>query len=79
VSLIRAGSSVVLQLGSDTEPIQRLAHLVFVSPVADPASGLVDVMAEFDNADGSIRPGTAGRIVGAAATSALPAANRGRR
>ena len=79
VSRIRAGSSVVLQLGSDTEPIQRLAHLVFVSPVADPASGLVDVMAEFDNADGSIRPGTAGRIVGAAATSALPAANRGRR
>jgi RND family efflux transporter MFP subunit len=81
VSRIRAGSSVVLQLGSDTEPIQRLAHLVFVSPVADPASGLVDVMAEFDNADGSIRPGTAGRIVGTSATSALPNAgsNRGRR
>lgn len=81
VSRVRAGSSVVLQLGSDVEPVRRLAHLVFVSPVADPASGLVDVIAEFDNADGSIRPGTAGRIVGASATSALPGApaNRVRR
>ena len=67
VSRIRAGSSVVLQLGSDAEPLNRLAHLVFVSPVADPSSGLVDVMAEFDNADGSVRPGTAGRIVGPSA------------
>ena len=74
VSRVRAGSSVVLQLGSDLEPVRRLAHLVFVSPVADPASGLVDVIAEFDNADGSIRPGTAGRIVGASATPALPGA-----
>lgn len=81
VSRVRAGSSVVLQLGSDLEPVRRLAHLVFVSPVADPASGLVDVIAEFDNADGSIRPGTAGRIVGASATPALPGApaNRARR
>lgn len=81
VSRVRAGSSVVLQLGSDLEPVRRLAHLVFVSPVADPASGLVDVIAEFDNADGSIRPGTAGRIVGASATPALPGApaNRVRR
>ena len=69
VSRIRAGSSVVLQLGSDAEPLNRLAHLVFVSPVADPSSGLVDVMAEFDNADGSVRPGTAGRIVGPSASA----------
>lgn len=81
VSRIRAGSSVVLQLGSDSEPLRRVAHLVFVSPVADPASGLVDVIAEFDNADGSVRPGTAGRILGPAVASDLPgaAAQRGRR
>jgi len=81
VSRVRAGSSVVLQLGPDAEPLKRLAYVVFVSPVADPASGLVDVIAEFDNADGSIRPGTAGRILGTSATSALPpaGANRGRR
>lgn len=81
VSRIRAGSSVVLQLGSDSEPLRRVAHLVFVSPVADPASGLVDVLAEFDNADGSVRPGTAGRILGPSVASGSPgaAAHRGRR
>jgi multidrug efflux pump subunit AcrA (membrane-fusion protein) len=36
--------------------------VVFVSPVADPLSGLVELVAEFDNADGSVRPGVAGRI-----------------
>jgi len=78
---VRAGSSVMLQLGSDAEPLTRLAQLVFVSPVADPASGLVDVIAEFDNADGSIRPGTAGRITATAVSSpgATPPANRARR
>ncbi len=78
---VRAGSSVMLQLGSDAEPLTRLAQLVFVSPVADPASGLVDVIAEFDNADGSIRPGTAGRIIATAVSSsgASAPANRGRR
>jgi len=81
VSRIRAGSSVVLQLGSDSEQFRRVAHLVFVSPVADPASGLVDILAEFDNADGSVRPGTAGRILGPAVSSAVPgaAAHPGRR
>ena len=78
---VRAGSSVMLQLGSDAEPLTRLAQLVFVSPVADPASGLVDVIAEFDNADGSIRPGTAGRIIATSVSSsgASAPANRGRR
>ena len=78
---VRAGSSVMLQLGSDAEPFTRLAQLVFVSPVADPASGLVDVIAEFDNADGSIRPGTAGRITATSVSSpgATPPANRARR
>jgi len=78
---VRAGSSVMLQLGSDAEPLTRLAQLVFVSPVADPASGLVDVIAEFDNADGSIRPGTAGRITATSVSSpgATPPANRARR
>lgn len=78
---VRTGSSVMLQLGSDAEPLTRLAQLVFVSPVADPASGLVDVIAEFDNADGSIRPGTAGRIIATAVSSsgAAAPANRARR
>ena len=38
------------------------ASVVFVSPVADAASGLVDVRVRFDNADGRVRPGAKGRI-----------------
>lgn len=38
------------------------ASVVFVSPVADAASGLVDVRVRFDNADGLVRPGAKGRI-----------------
>jgi multidrug efflux pump subunit AcrA (membrane-fusion protein) len=37
--------------------------LVFVSPVTDPSSGLVEVIAEFDNADGVVRPGITGRLL----------------
>ena len=74
VARVRAGSSVRLQLGPDVDPISRVARVVFVSPVADPASGLVDVIAEFDNLDGSIRPGIAGRIVaGSAIATQAPA------
>jgi len=62
-SRIRVGSTVQLQLGVDSDALLRAARVVFVSPVADPASGLVDVIAEFDNRDGSIRPGIAGRIL----------------
>ncbi|MEN9774953.1 MAG: hypothetical protein RL322_2023 [Pseudomonadota bacterium] len=61
---LRPGNTVRLWLGLETDSITREARVVFVSPVADPASGLVEVIAEFDNPDGSIRPGIAGRIVG---------------
>jgi RND family efflux transporter MFP subunit len=60
---LRVGSPVQLQLGEGTDAALRQAQVVFVSPVADPASGLVEVIAEFDNSDGSIRPGIAGRVM----------------
>lgn len=41
----------------------REGTVSFVSPVADAASGLVEVRVEFDNADWSVRPGAKGRIV----------------
>jgi len=61
---VRPRDVVRLWLGMETDSITREARVVFVSPVADPASGLVEVIAEFDNPDGSIRPGIAGRILG---------------
>lgn len=60
---LRVGSPVQLQLGEAAEVTLRQAQVVFVSPVADPASGLVEVIAEFDNSDGSIRPGISGRVL----------------
>lgn len=38
-------------------------HIVFVSPVVDPASGLLRIKALFANPDGRIRPGIAGRLL----------------
>jgi len=49
---IEAGNSFVTVQGK----------IIFVSPVVDPASGLLRVKALFDNVDGKIRPGVAGRM-----------------
>ena len=59
---LRLGAVVSIELAQGATPILRQGTIVFVSPVADPASGLLEVIAEFDNLDGSIRPGVAGRI-----------------
>lgn len=56
-------SRVTLRLGPEGRDVVRQAQVVFISPVADPASGLVEFIAEFDNADGSVRPGVTGRLV----------------
>ncbi len=62
-SRIRGGGMVSVALGSEGNPMVRSAKVVFVSPVADPASGLVEVIAEFANTDGSVWPGMAGRLL----------------
>ncbi len=61
-ALLRVGAQVTLRLGVDPG-ITRTARVMFVSPIADPASGLVEVIAEFDNPDGAVRPGITGRLV----------------
>lgn len=60
---LKAGRTVTVALGLDDKAPTRQARLVFVSPVTDAASGLVEVIAEFDNADGSVKPGISGRIM----------------
>jgi len=57
---VKAGQTVSVHLGSEEQATRREGQVVFVSPVADPASGLVEIMAEFDNRDGSVRPGISG-------------------
>lgn len=60
---LKPGRWVTVVLGLDDKAPSRKARLVFVSPVTDAASGLVEVMAEFDNADGSVKPGVSGRMI----------------
>jgi RND family efflux transporter MFP subunit len=60
---LRAGASVMVRLGQDANMIMRKAKVIFVSPVLDAASGLVEVIAEFDNQDGAVRPGVAGHLL----------------
>ena len=60
---LRPGLSVRIDLGPQLRLSLRQAQLVFVSPVTDPSSGLVEVIAEFDNADGVVRPGITGRLL----------------
>jgi RND family efflux transporter MFP subunit len=60
---LKAGRTVTVVLGMNDKAPTRQARLVFVSPVTDAASGLVEVIAEFDNADGSVKPGVSGRLI----------------
>ncbi|MFZ9508959.1 MAG: efflux RND transporter periplasmic adaptor subunit [Burkholderiaceae bacterium] len=60
---LKVGMPVRLELGLEGQMGVRVAKLVYVSPVIDPASGRIDVIAEFDNPDGSVRPGVSGRMV----------------
>ena len=56
----RVGQTVRVLLATH-DPIE--AKVVFVSPVADPSSGLVEVIAEFANpSDDPVRPGLGGRM-----------------
>lgn len=60
---LRAGAQVSVEIRAGDQWLKRVAQLVFVSPVADASSGLLEVIAEFDNRDGSIRPGVSGRML----------------
>ena len=60
---LRTGLNVRIELGQESQLRLRTAQVVFVSPVTDPSSGLVEVIAEFDNPDGAVRPGITGRLL----------------
>jgi biotin carboxyl carrier protein len=63
---LRAGNVVTIRIQQEGKSLTRQARVNFVSPVADPSSGLVELIAEFDNPDGSVRPGMSGQIVAVA-------------
>lgn len=57
---LKRGQSVELEIRAGDDAVSKTGKIVFVSPVVDSASGLMETKAEFDNADGSVRPGVSG-------------------
>ena len=57
---LKKEQSVKLKIRTGSKSIAKKGKIIFVSPVVDPASGLLEVKAEFNNPDGSVRPGVAG-------------------
>lgn len=60
---LKKGQSVDLEIPVGPEIMQKKGTVIFVSPVVDPASGLLTVKAEFENPDGAVRPGVAGSMI----------------
>ena len=60
---LKTGQTVDLKIRAGSVSMAKTGTIVFVSPVVDPASGLLEVKTEFDNQDGSIRPGVSGFLI----------------
>lgn len=60
---LKVGQTVKLEIEAGDKMLQVSGSVFFVSPVVDPASGLMRVKVIFDNAEGKIRPGVAGRML----------------
>lgn len=63
------GSKVAARFEAAASQLQAMGVVSFVSPLADSASGLVDVRIRFDNPKGQIRPGAKAVIRGMGAPS----------
>ena len=59
---LKSGQTVKLEVEAGEKPVNCDGTVFFVSPVVDPASGLMRVKVVFDNPEGKIRPGLAGRL-----------------
>ncbi|MBK7998794.1 MAG: efflux RND transporter periplasmic adaptor subunit [Verrucomicrobia bacterium] len=57
------GQTARLELDTAGAPVAVEGKVFFVSPVVDPASGLQRVKVLFENADGKIQPGIAGKLL----------------
>lgn len=65
----RVGGRVAARFEAGSSQLQATGLVNFVSPLADSASGLVDVRIRFANPNGRIRPGAKAVIRGVAASS----------
>jgi RND family efflux transporter MFP subunit len=60
---LKAGQTVKLEIESGDKTAAFTGSVFFVSPVVDPASGLMKVKVVFENPDSKVRPGVAGRML----------------
>ena len=60
---LKTGQKIDLEIEVGPQPIHFSGIISFISPVTDPASGLMKVKAVFENPDGKIRPGVAGKMI----------------
>lgn len=60
---LKTGQAVQLEIENGDAPIPIEGHIIFISPVVDPASGLQTVKVLFENPEGKVRPGLAGKII----------------
>ena len=61
-SKVRTGMSVQVSLYEGSTVVKQKAEYSFVSPAADPSSGLVEARISFDNSRLRIRPGVKGSV-----------------
>lgn len=59
---LKNGQPVALSIPSGEKTLEITGTLRFVSPVVDPATGLMVVKAVFDNPDGRVKPGVPGSM-----------------
>jgi RND family efflux transporter MFP subunit len=59
---LKLDQAVQLEIESGAAPVTLPAKISYLSPVVDPASGLLKVKALFDNSAGKLRPGLAGKM-----------------
>jgi RND family efflux transporter MFP subunit len=60
---LKQGQPAKLEIDAGTGIVPIEGKIVFLSPVVDPASGLQKVKVLFENADGKIQPGVAGKMI----------------
>ncbi len=60
---LAVGQPVKLEIESGSSALSVEGRVDFVSPVVDPASGLLKVKVLFENGEGKIRPGVAGVMI----------------
>jgi RND family efflux transporter MFP subunit len=57
---LKKGQAVTMSIRTGSKSITKKGTVAFVSPIVDPASGLLEVKAAFSNQDGAVRPGVEG-------------------